>query len=494
MSTAAPTPPTREQRALKAAICEEPADLYSAAGREAFGRVLAQVISGMGVTPSEVLHSASLQSQIANAGQTLMQAVQKAAIAQVKGTSVPVSQRVRALFDLSDRVQAETRERIAALDPKPISADDIPDLLRYVPDESDEERRFRIVATLTATIVEKGDWVRKFDTLFELARDVAGMDAFQVFDGMIAEIIRFPIASQSILGRSKTGADELDRLVGLYSGSLGPTDAPPQPPPARNLYALLFADPMPETRSVILDQIVHIATGKDALTNGPVERELDAVMAAQKLLKRDGTYLGGDEVEKALEARASRQLSDETIELLMAPIPNQGERILKALELHESVPGEKARVYLETYVTALMREADSDKKLLDGLRDPLDKLIRLGRLHGALKTSTLPANVIERLSERFQKLQATVLATDKVMEAIAIRARTPADQAMLLVKLIGDGIFIPGENATEARKRAQQMIARKGFLDEFLDGAEQSDDRKRRLVELQAKLSAAGLG
>ncbi|EDP63067.1 hypothetical protein BAL199_29857 [alpha proteobacterium BAL199] len=141
--------PKSDVDAAKAAVCEAVSDFYTPTGRQAVGRAAGGFLYPQYLTPLEVLHSVDRQRQLANAGTNAMQAVQKTASWQVRGTSVPVSERIRRLWELTDAIQNGTAARLEAEPPQPVALATLPDTLARRAGETDADRRFRIVAALT---------------------------------------------------------------------------------------------------------------------------------------------------------------------------------------------------------------------------------------------------------------------------------------------------------------------------------------------------------
>ena len=100
-------PKKAEMQIFKEAVCEDVADVYSRKSRDVIGRVAGRYLQSERITPSELLHSSRHQRAFSDAGTTLMQAVQKVAIAQANGTPIPVSERVRRLYEITDQLHRE---------------------------------------------------------------------------------------------------------------------------------------------------------------------------------------------------------------------------------------------------------------------------------------------------------------------------------------------------------------------------------------------------
>ena len=88
-------PLTTDVEIAKQADCAMPDDLWSRAAREVICRATIGYLQGNKVTPLELLHGPGHQRRLMDSGTQAMQAVQKAAGWQVRGSTTPVTERVR---------------------------------------------------------------------------------------------------------------------------------------------------------------------------------------------------------------------------------------------------------------------------------------------------------------------------------------------------------------------------------------------------------------
>lgn len=476
--------------AAKAAVCEETADFYTPAARLALGRAAGGFLVPQCVTPLELLHSADRQRQLANAGTNAMQAVQKTASWQVRGTSVPVSERIRRLWELTDAVQKHTVARLEAEPPRPATLTTLPELLAHRPGEADADRRFRVFAALTRTLADHQGWAEKFGVLADLGIGLAGLETFGYFDALIAEILRPPAGLEAVLGREQTIGDDILRLLELADGNAKPETAPPTPPTARRLYDLLAVARMPETRAVLTEHAVLLVRSNEKLTRRTLMEEIAFIVDLRDRLTRDGALLGGD-TRGALERRLARSLSDQTIDMLMTGTRSVGERVLRAVQLHGKIFGEEPRRYLETYVAELMAQPKLENTILPEGESPRHNIKLLGRLHQVLVKSELPAKTKERLANQVERYQSDVLDHSKILERLTAGGGATADRFLKVVDLCREGAFIAGPNEERARKTAQDLMKRADFLDSYLEGASQKGERASRLKDLQRLLAEA---
>lgn len=483
--------PQTDVEAAKAAVCEEIADFYTPQARRAFGRAAAGYLVPQFLTPLEILHSADRQRHLANAGTNAMQAVQKTASWQVRGTSVPVSERIRRLWELTDAIQKQTAALLEADPPQPMTLATLPELLAHRPGEAAEDRRFRVFAALARTLVDSNGWAAKFAVLAELGIGLAGLDTFEYFDSLISELVLPQAGLDAVLGREETIGDDILRLLMLVDGPVKPDTAPASPPTARRLYDLLAVAAMPETRAVLTEHAIVLARSNEKLTRRPLMEEIGFVVDLRDRLTRNGELLGGGETAEALERRLARALSDQTIDILMAGTRSVGERVLRAVQLHGKIFGEDALRYLETYVTELMAQPKLEKTIVPEGESPRQCIKLLGRLHGTIARSKLPAKTKERIADQVERYQSDVLDHSKILERLGTGGGATAERFLKVVDLCREGAFIPGPNADRARKTAQDLMKRADFLESYLAGASQKGERANRLKDLQRLLAEA---
>lgn len=485
------TEPRTDVEAAKAAVCEAVPDFYTAAARDVLARAAGGFLYPQQLTPLELLHSVERQRQLANAGTNAMQAVQKTASWQVRGSSVPVSERIRRLWELTDALQKDVAARLEAEPPQPLTLATLPEVLAHRPGEAEFDRRFRILAALTRTLADRQGWAAKFAALAELGAGLAGLGTFDCFDALISEILRPAAGLEAVLGREDTVGDDILRLLALADGEARPETAPSNPPTARALYDLLAAAAMPETRAVLTDHAIQLAQSNEKFTRRPLMEEIAFVVDLRDRMTRGGALLGGNETFEALARRLSRALSDQTIDILMAGTRSVGERVLRAVQLHGKVFGEDARRYIETYAVELMAQPKLETTIVPEGESPRHRIKLLGRLHQALKASQLPAKTRERLCLQVERFQSDILDRTRLLERLGSGEGSTADRLLKVIDLCREGGFIDGPNADRARKAAQDLMKRADFLDSFLAGAEQKGERASRLKDLQRLLAEA---
>lgn len=486
-------PANPETAIYKSAICEEVEDLYTPNGRRAIAVAAGAYLRQLRLTPVELLHVPRQQLAYNDAGTTLTQAVQKASIAQVRGTTIAVSQRVRTLFSLTEAIRTRTRERHEQDKPAPVTRETLTDLLGHVSGERLVDRSFRIFSGLALAIDGLTSWAEKIDVLFDLGADLAGMDTYAYFDAIISELLRAPEGFTEVLGDFDPPGEKITALLALYRGTAGVEQAPPTPARARTLYQLAAIDPMPETRQTLLDHALHTLRADGRLTRATVDGELDFLLELAETLRPDGELLGGPATEAAIERRELQLISDQTIDMLMANTPAHGAKLLRAFELHERVVGERTRRYLEDYVASLMREEQVGQRIAETSGDLVDHVATLGQLNRAALRSTMAARTADRFASQFEKLQALLVEQTKFFDTLAQREGSVSGTAMALLDLLAARGFARGPMTQAARRYAHALMKQPSFMTSYLEQVPDGAARRRKLKDLEQRIVASGL-
>lgn len=483
--------PREDIEVAKAAVCEEAADLFTADAREVITRAAAAYLGPRKLTAIELLYSPRHQSDLMNSGTSAMQAVQKAASWQVRGMSVPVSERIRRLWDILDQGKAAMAEEVAAVEPEPMTPETAGALLARRDQEADSAYIFRVLCSTAAGLAEKKTWADKIDTLVKSAASATTPEALGCMDRFLGELLRPVDVLKDIIGEQPNAGEQIACLLALVTETARPTDAPPKAVLAVPFYKLMTRAPMPDSRATLAGHIVRLVAGPDKMTSKALSDEILFVVELRETLTLKGELIGGEVTQGALERRLARALSDQTIDLLMQGTRSAGERVMRAISLHTKVFGDAARAYLEQYIADLMGQPQIETKLVPEDLSVRQQIKAMGTLHRALKNSQLGERPKGRMTRQVEQAQTALLDRSRLLEKLNDGTGSAAERLLRVVDLCREGAFTEGENADRARAAAQQLMKRPDFLDSYLDGAEQKGERASRLRDLQRKLAEA---
>jgi hypothetical protein len=486
-------PLSNDIEVAKAADCATPEDLLTRSAREVIGRAAVAYLLGNSLTPIELLYNSNHQRRLMDSGTNAMQAVQKAAGWQVRGTQTPVTERVRQIWEITDAYRASVMKRLEEEPPVEMTPETIADILAWRDDEGAETRAFRIYSSLAKTLEEKKGWAQKAEALLALMTGVAGMEAAGYFDAMLAEMLRSPKGLNDILGIEGAGGDQINTLLNLCEGKVSAERAPIEPKTAMVIYELMGRGKaaMTEIRMALMGHAVRMVRGNEALTKKTVSDEVGMIVALRDRLSRGGEIVGGEETQEALERRLSRALSDQTIDMLMGDTNSVAERVLRATRLHGKIFGEKPQAYLEKYVAELMGQEKVETRMVADTASPPEQVKLLGMLSKELRGSDIAPRTKERLAIQAAKVQTTILGKTRLIEKLASGKAPVRDRLTSLLDLIGDGMLAEEESAVTARKAALSIMKAGDFVDSYLVGIDGKAERAETLKELQKKLAKA---
>ena len=487
------TVPSIEPKMAQAVVCEEITDFYSGPALEIIGRACAPFLSSARLPPIELLHSIRHFDVFADSGTALTQAVQKTASAQVRGSQIPVSQRIRRLFDLVDLGRADLRKRLEATPPAQLTRESVADVFAHVQDESENDRRFRLLASVTHTLDGIRNWGEKFDAIHALCHDMTGLETFQPFDIIVADLVRYPSALHEIIGTAKTPADDIDRLLALHDRSAKAEDAARDPERAKDFYTLVVNGPMPTTREVLHRQALAVLQSPGRLTNGAVPHEVDYLINLTKQLEGRGVLSENEAVANSIRDRFGRLLSDETIDLVLVQTETLAARLIKAVQLHRQVFGDKAQEYLYRYVLTLATGEMTQKGLVPKDRSPMETLANLVTLHRAVRTSDFPERQKERITKEVAQLHATCFEKVDPINRIERASKNSADRVMKMLDLIARKIILEANQMKSVQASVRQNMRDPEFVDHYLGERRDPAERAEMLRTLERQLQEAGI-
>ena len=483
--------PREDVELAKAAVCEAPDDLFGADARAVLSRAASAYLLPRRLTVVELLYCPAHQNDMMSAGTSAMQAVQKTASWQVRGMSVPVSERIRRLWDIADEAQKSVAARLEELAPEPITKENTTSILTQGLDEDDEAFQFRVLASMAAGLRDKQQWSDKIAAVLEFAAAATGPAPLACIDMLLADLIRTTDALTATLGEFETAGDAVICFLALVTETAGIQDAPPKGPLAKPFFEALSKGTMPETREALSAHVVRLVTSSEKMTRKTLAEEIAFVVELRATLTVDGELLGGDVIQEALERRLSRSLSDQTIDMLMQGSKSVGERVMRALALHNKVFGEDAQRYLESYVTDLMGQPKVETKLIPEGISVRQQIKTLGTLHRAMRHSRIAERPRDRMASQIEQAQTSLLDHTRLLEKLNDGTGSPAERLSRVVDLCREGAFIQGANLDRARTAAQKLMKRPDFLESYLSGADQKGERAARLKDLQRKLAEA---
>lgn len=372
-------------------LCREVSDLYSSEARKLTGRIAAAYLDEKRLTPLELLHSYQNAVALADAGTTLTGYVQQAAIAQVKDSNQPVSDRVRDLFTYTDAaLQAAKGLSEAAAAAPALTAGRLGELAA----NEDVKPAY---AALVHHLAGAAGWEEKISRVIALF-DGAAAAAVPLLDQMLAELLARAPALALVLGNAPHAEARITLLLALAR-----REAVPEGVPLRTQVAALFGRiALPACRAVLINHAMQDLAANHGLTTGKPPDELDALRRIKSLFGRGGLPVPDAAVAALIEKRMARVVTAESLPDLVSQNAPMIFRLERTIELVGRVTGAAPREILLKYLRFLIDQRDLAKELEPQRADDEAHNARLDKLVQNLREADVPAARKETFLERLR--------------------------------------------------------------------------------------------
>jgi len=492
-----PAATAKSGRALET-LCDAPEDLYTERARDRIGRLMRGWVTGMRVTPYELLHRPDLARQLDASGRELLHAIQKIAVPEAAEHGGSVHELIRKYQSLIgraiDRLCRDQRDGLLA-DLAQESFAAAAERLAQGPDAA-----FRLGAGVAGVLAGAITWDEKVDRLIALAEQApqdgaARLLALKAVEQPLAEILALEPALESLfggpldLGRELAGLTRLansgyvDLLIAHHE--LLTEAMPPLMPGARRLSGFFGRGELKELRRSIQRRILRELKSARRLRPGAPREETNALRALAVCLAAD-PLLSAGEVESAFAARSKLLMSGDFVDAYLRAWTSADDQVVALIRLAENVIGAGAKRdaarWLEGMITSLRFESEMrDRERAVGAR-----LARLARLQQQVSRCGLDAADIPRLCAHLGQLGGVIESDEHVMASLAA-AKIPRLQKLLSLLPLAAGETAPtGPASDRARAEALQLLRDRELRSEIAS----SPDRMGGVLPL---LQRAGL-
>jgi len=469
--------------------CRVTADLYSRAGRRAIGRLLAKPLQAWGLTPIELLHDLEAYRRLSNAGSSLQNAVQRAAVAQVAETGEPVSERIRALYEVIDAAVRELHTRSQSLSPEQVSPsfEETTNALEYSAD-----REFLLAMALTAQLRPEKDTTDKFNKLVRLFHENLPSWASAVLDRFLSErLVEGGVLEQRLASDSL--ARRLERYIRLGKGGLRePLEADD---PLRRINEAIAQRRLPETCTHIVEHVFETLAASRRATGDGLNDEFAALSslleaAGEGLSERDGYPA----LQTTFEERCARLLNPQALSAYLDEAVHLVERIDRLLDLAQSTIGERNLATIAEHVAYLLEDRDNRDFWIRPVGASLEQRMKTAaRLQQKILASRLPETHRERLAGQLDRLCVELLERSAVIERIQTADSPSVEKGKRLLKLLGEAHVTRGVAARRVRAAVQRCLADPEVL-ACLEQATANGEQATLARELHRLLQKAGFG
>lgn len=290
--------------------CETLADFYALDSRLAIGRLLRAFLDKLQITPTELLHSHRMIARLDGTGNLTVAAINRVGTVQAQATKVQARHRIGVLERLATQARDMARDYEA-------ERAKLPEFAKQ--DLGAQRRRLRmllkddlrgdhaLISHLSQFLSGCPGYLAKFDAVLELAGAEHGADAFDLLDGILADVLAQPEALRDLFGAQQTLAAHIGRVGAAVTGQAPETPWPDGSPLAR-LSGMIAADLAPQCKRVLIQRIQAALGSSVPLDANQPAAEADLLVDLQQRLDDGaGGLIGGEATVKAFALRRQRQ-------------------------------------------------------------------------------------------------------------------------------------------------------------------------------------------
>lgn len=482
------TPGIVEATTAESAVhCHETADLYSRAGRQTIGQLLAKPLQAWGLTPIELLHDLDAYRRLSNAGSSLQNAVQRAAVAQVAETGEPVGERVRAIYDIVDTAVRELHARETML-PKERTNTSFAGIVSKL--ETNADREFLVAMALATRLRSHKSAARKLDSLIRLLDEELPPWSAATLDSFLAEqlieggILKHRLASDNL-------ARHLELCIKLSRGD--PDDAQTANEPLHHVTRAIAQGRLPETADHIIEHVFATLSANRNATGEGLDGEFAALSS---LLEAAGDGFGEQSghpgLQKAFEERCARLLNPQALSDHIAQAGNFGERVDRLLDLAQNAIGDRNLRTIGERLIRLLDDPNDREFWSRPVGASLEQRMKTAaRLQGRVIAGRIPESLRETLAARFDRICVDLLDRSALLERTEAENSSSTERSKRLLKLLAESHVTQGVASRRVRASIQRCFADPDFLAPF-EQAESDAERETLMRDFHRLLLEAG--
>jgi len=286
--------------------CMSVDDLYGLNSRLAIRKLMPKFLDKLGITASELLHSASYARKFQDTGTLYMAAVSMVGSAQGRQMGIPAKDRVKAL----DGLLSEGLQRLLMFQTEmkklPILKDGNLDFVwpRVRSRIEPAQLPFAFGCLLTQWLMGGRSAGHRMEMLLGLIRaEDTPPEAIVLLDGFLADTLAVSEVIADLFGQQPNLGSFLITLADLLNGVLEP-DTPHVSPRLHEIGAFFPENRLPQCRDVLIRRLAQEITGRSPMDRTRPSNEqglLDKL--GQHLQDETGAPLGGEAVAKAMTVR-----------------------------------------------------------------------------------------------------------------------------------------------------------------------------------------------
>lgn len=290
--------------------CETLADLFALDSRMSIGRLLRPFLEKFQLTPTELLHTYRQIARLDGTNSLTAAAINRVGTVQAQVLKVQARHRIGTL----ERLVTQVRDMARSFEAERTK---LPEFAKK--DLGAQRKRLRmllkenmrgdhaLLSMISQHLSAFGSFLEKFDAVLELAGTEPDADAFDLLDGILADVLAQPEALRELFGAQATLAGHIGLVAATISGQ-APEKPWPAGSPVPRLSALIAANLAPQCREVLTLRIQTALASNVPLDAAQPNAESQLLADLHQRLNDSTTGLiGGDATGKAIAQRRQRQ-------------------------------------------------------------------------------------------------------------------------------------------------------------------------------------------
>ncbi|MBI1208740.1 MAG: hypothetical protein GC191_15820 [Azospirillum sp.] len=486
-----------------APLCEESADLFKSNARSTVTRLLRGYLDQAILTPTELLHNYQELKRLLDKDNLVPSAVARVATLQTgaaDGTAGTAKERRDRLYEMINEVAERARKAAALRDlpnPRELGLSGAQERLRRSVPE-DDIGYFSMVA-LSKELVGLRNWFAKLDCLLDLAQgEQPGNGAFDLLDGVVADVVGAPSVLQDLLGEQPSLAHALCCLVDLCRGGFTAKVALPDSPVIR-LNQEIAARGLVNTVSVLLDLLCRQLKSAQPLVRegGSITEEAAFNHVLAHLSTPDG-IIGGPAVAEALVMRFGRFIEAggatgrrQSIKGVVGCYQDVKRQIRYLLALASSDMAREHGPEIIEHLNKITLHANATT-FFGGGDTVRNNLMEASRLYRQITESPLEPGLRARIADRIDEFLADYILRHRIVE----RLDNPSDhlrhRAIRLIQLCAPAVVASPKSLDMVRRRVVAHLRQPDFEVKLVDDVTDPAARAEKLRDFFALLTKAG--
>lgn len=478
-----------KKRSGSSNTCWKPSDLSSYEGRRTISQLLLSDLEKWQITAIELTHVPDHYYRLDDTGVLLQNAVQKAAIEQVKGTKTSIQDRMKELYSLIEMAVGQLKEYYK--DEKTIPNMSSLGMEKVIAQlEKQEDRAYILNLSIMQSFLALKTIPEKLKFTLSNIKPSHPSWVHTTADTIVSELVSSP----SVFRKMMADLGGLDKTLITYAQlSNGVASPDIKIEEITLLNGLLELDRLRQTKLAIYGRIAKELKGRKPLGNQGALGELRAVDTIIKTLRgpEDGN-IGDFRLIDAINERCERALSQQDIGQYLTNRLTPADQVMALLDLEKYVQGESAQRKLANYFMPIITSAEHEGTFRSVEGNYLERLKTLSKIQRRMIQTNLPEGQKAKLVEKLDEFCMGIMDGAQILPRLRKDAGGPVKSGKKLLQMLAGGYFTVGLSSTKARAEARQYMKLPNFIEKCITGFN-DEQRAKSLMELQELLTKSGM-